>query len=498
MQYDEVYFAKSANKKAMVIWMILGLVLTGAYALEIIKGLRTVEYYASFLMACWIPFAAGGIVLKVKGMETAVYKEVVSLGYAVMYGFVLMTTTTVLSVVYIFPIASLLVLYKNRRYMLRNGILTLVIVIASVIKNYMSGMNTPADITNYEIQIAAVVLCYTGYILSITHLRKSEDAMMESLQGNLQKVVTTIEQVKQASTAVADGVTVVRALSDENKTGAGNVVHSMEELAENNMMLSERIDSSMNMTEDIDSQVVNISELMTHIVAIIQESVQHATKSSSDLENVLKYTNEMAQLSARVENILGEFKEEFDMVKQETGTIETISSQTNLLALNASIEAARAGDAGRGFAVVADEIRDLSMGTQNSSSSIMGALGNLESTSEKMTESITIMLKLVYETLEKIQNVNESVGVITADSTQLGSEIQVMESAIKQVEDFNKNMVDNMKQVQDIMLAVSEGVRDSQSTSQSMLSKYAETSRNVVHIEDVVGRLVEELGTNNA
>ena len=38
------------------------------------------------------------------------------------------------------------------------------------------------------------------------------------------------------------------------------------------------------------------------------------------------------------------------------------------------------------------------------------------------------------------------------------------------------------------------GVESSEATTKTMLSKYAETSRNVQNIEDVVGKLVEELG----
>lgn len=56
MGYDEQYFAKSANKKAMTIWLTLGIVLSVAYLIEIFKGLRTIEYYLTFLAFCWIPF----------------------------------------------------------------------------------------------------------------------------------------------------------------------------------------------------------------------------------------------------------------------------------------------------------------------------------------------------------------------------------------------------------------------------------------------------------
>lgn len=494
MNYNEEYFAKSSNKKAMVIWLILCIVLSGAYALEIVKGLREISYYIAFLAICWIPFVIGLIMLKILGTATRYYKDILVIGYGTFYTFVLLTTTSTLAFVYILPMTSMLILFKNRNFMFRCGIANIIALGVAIGKNYMSGMNTPEDITSYEIQVACIILCYIGYVLSINHLNQSDGAMISSVQGNLQRVVTTIEQVKAASNAVVDGVTVVRELADENKEGAATVVQSMEELAGNNTALNQKVESSMDMTEDIDKQVTNVAELTDHIVTIIDKSAANATISSEELNNVVESTNVMAQLSSEVEKILNEFKDEFNMVKQETGTIETITSQTNLLALNASIEAARAGEAGKGFAVVADEIRNLSMGTQNSSNSIMSALQHLENTSDKMTESITTILHLIGETLDKMKSVNESVSAIHTDSKQLGSEIQIVDTAIKEVEVSNKNMVNNMKQVKDIMETMTESVRHSETTTKTMLNKYEETSKNVINIENVVGKLMEELG----
>lgn len=494
MGYDEKYFAKSANKKAMIIWLTLAVVLTGSYLIEIFKGLRTVEYYLTFLVFCWLPFLIGLVVVKIKGWHTPIYKDVIAFGYGFFYGFVLMTTDTMLAVMFILPLTSMLILFKNRNFMIRCCVTNVLLLIIYIVKNYMAGLNSPSDITNYEIQLAATVLCYVGYILSINHLNQSDGAMVDSIKDNLQKVVSTIEQVKVASNEVVDGVTVVRELSDENKDGAEFVVQGMEELAENNEELSQKIDSSMEMTENINSQVVDVAELTKRIVSIINESISHATTSSERLSDVVESTNVMANLSSEIENILSEFRNEFNMVKKETGTIESITSQTNLLALNASIEAARAGEAGKGFVVVAEEIRSLSMGTQTSSNSIMSALQNLETTSDRMTEAITNILKLIYETLDKMKMVDASVETITEESMQLGQEIQVVDEAIKKVEVSNKNMVDNMKQVTDIMTTVTQSVQKSESTTKTMLSKYAETSNNVGKIETVVGKLVEELG----
>lgn len=494
MEYNEEYFAKSANRKAMAVWMTLGIVLSAAYLIEIVKGLRTTGYYITFLSVCWLPFIIGLVVLKVKGAATALYKEIIVIGYGVFYAFVLMTTNTMLSVIFVLPIASMLVLYKNRRFMIRSGIINLIIVIASVVKNLMSGMNAASDITNYEIQILGTILCYMGYILSINQLSDSENAMMDSLKSNLDKVITTVEKVKEASSSVVSGVTAVKELSEQNKDGAGMVVDSMEELAVNNDVLNQKIQSSIEMTGEINGQVINVAELIEKIVTITKESADHATVSSRELSGVVEKTNVMVQLSTEVEKILKDFKEQFATVQQETSKIESITSQTNLLALNASIEAARAGEVGRGFSVVADEIRNLSMGTQSSSGSIMQALSHLENTSQKMMESITSILGLIYETLEKMNLVDESVSTIAKDSNKLGEEIQIVDTAIHKVESTNENMVVNMQHMEKLMAMMNDSVKNSGEISKSMLTKYEETTRNVENIEVVVGKLVEELG----
>ena len=45
MEYNEKVFAKRANQKAMGMWLALNVILSAAYAIEILKGLKTVEYY---------------------------------------------------------------------------------------------------------------------------------------------------------------------------------------------------------------------------------------------------------------------------------------------------------------------------------------------------------------------------------------------------------------------------------------------------------------------
>lgn len=494
MEYKEEVFKKSANRKTMFIWLVLCILLSASYAVAILGGEHTIVYYIVFLFFCWVPFIAGMLVLKVKGADSDLYKHFVAFGYGIFYIFVMMTTDNKLTFVYMLPISGMLILYKDRNYIIKCGVCNNIVLYIYIIKNIMSGMNTSADIACYVIQAAAVLMCYTSYILAISHLNESDGALVNSVESNLQRVVTTVDQVKEASNAVVDGVSVVRDLADENMHGANLVVSNMEELSDKNNILYEKTMSSMDMTSDINTQVQNVAGLIERIDQLINESIKHAGTSSRELSDVVESTNAMAELSSEVEKVLLEFKDEFNMVKEETGTISGITSQTNLLALNASIEAARAGEAGKGFAVVADEIRNLSMETQNSSNRIMSALKHLEDTADKMTQSMTETLTLINDTREKIEQVNQSVADISSDSTQLGDNIQIVDSAVKDVETSNRNMVDNMKQICDVMEVMTKSIENADSTTKSMLNKYEETTTNVENIGKVVGSLLEKLG----
>lgn len=494
MEYNEELFKQKANQKAQTVWLILSLILSLSYGSDVTRGLRTKEYYIIFLLICWLPFILGIFILKLQGKASPAYKYIVAAGYSIFYGYVVASTASPLSFMYILPLASMLILYKNRNYMIGFGIFNSLILIGGSIYKYIGGQNSMEDINDYMLQFSCLLLCCICYIISINHLNASDGALTDSIKDNLNRVITTVGQVKTASTAVVDGVTVVRELADENKQGANSVVDSMLELSDKNNILHERTLSSMDMTTDISTQVQNVAKLIEQMVDLINKSITHSNTSSQDLASVVETTNTMAELSTKVDKVLNEFKDEFSMVKQETGTIENITEQTNLLALNASIEAARAGETGKGFAVVADEIRNLSSETQNSSARIMTALNHLEETSGKMTQSITQTLKLIQITLKKITQVNQSVSYITMDSHQLGDNIQVINTAIKEVESSNQNMVANMQQICDVMQIMSDCVQNADETTKTMLSKYEETTVNVGNIETIIGDLMEELG----
>ena len=494
MNYDPIVFKIKANQKVRKIWLVFAILLSANYGADTANGLNTPQYYLTFLALCWIPFFVGQILLKVKGMDTELYKYEFAIGYGIFYTFVTCTTESPIAFTYILPVASLMVIYKNRKFMVYCGIINSILIVLCAVYRTLLGFNTDADMKNYQLQLSCIILCYICFAMSIRHLNESDGALTDNIKADLKRVVDTVEQVKTASNSIVDGVAVVRELAVENKHGADIVVLGMTDLSHNSDNLQEHTASSVDMTTDINTQVQNVAGLIGEMVKLTEESTSHAKTSYSELEEVVTTTNTMSALSTEVEKVLQDFKVEFEMVKNQTGTIEKISNQTNLLALNASIEAARAGEAGKGFAVVADQIRTLSAETQSSSGEIRQALHRLEETSDKMTTSVEETLKLILITIDKVTQINQSVGRINDDSAQLGEHIQVIDSAMKEVESSNAQLVSNMEKVSGIVETMTDSITHSDETTRAMLSKYAETATNINNIETVVEGLLTELG----
>lgn len=494
MTYDENIFKEKANRKARKIWIVFAVLLSANYGSDASGGLYPTTSYLIFLALCWLPLIFGEVLLHVKGWATELYRYDLVIGYGIFYTFVICTTASPIAFTYILPVTSLLVLYKNRKFMINCGIANALIIVGAAVYRYMLGFNSASDMKNYQLQLSCIVLCYICYVMSIRHLNESDGAMTDSIKADLHRVVTTVEQVKSSSNIILDGITVVRELASENKHGSDIVMLGMNELTDNNNMLQDRTTSSTQMTSDIRAQVENVVALIGEMITLVEKTQSHSGVSAEDLKSLVNTAATMSQLSTELENVLENFRQEFEMVKQETGTIEKITNQTNLLALNASIEAARAGEAGKGFAVVADQIRTLSTETHASSEQIRNALSRLDATSAKMTSSIEETLKLIQITLEKVTQTGDNVNQIASDSVQLGNHIQVVDNAIKEVENSNTQLVSNMEQVSNIVDTITTCITHSSRTSERMLSKYQETADNINTIEDVMENMMCDLG----
>ena len=445
-EYDESFFRAKANKRAGITWLALIFIATIYYGIKTKNGEIARGYFIAFTVVGWVTYITGYIVSMIKGKAAKEYKWVLGICYLLFYAVIAWTALDKISYIFILPLLSILILYKDPKFIKMIMWFTLFVLISSnIYKGVAKGMMDFVASEECALQFAIVLCCFACTNMAIRHLVESDGALTGSIESELAQVVQTVEQVKDASNSIVDGVTVVRELADENKQGANNVVKDMGTLAKNNGILNDKTVSSIEMTKVIDTQVKDVSDLMEEFSKLIEKSVEHADLSADELTEVVEITNRMSALSSKIETILETFKKEFENVKQETSTIEGITSQTNLLALNASIEAARAGDAGRGFAVVAEQIGKLATDSQKS------AVNTRE---------------LIVKTIEEINKGNEITASVAQAFEGTINEMQKFADVAKETNESARNQAEILSQIEQGIEQISGVTQNTAASSQ--------------------------------
>ena len=328
-------------------------------------------------------------------------------------------------------------------------------------------------------------------VLELKNVDYSKDPEIQQLYTRLVNGRSQFGQIlaknASASLQIAEVVDALKDYNSKMESVSQEIAQASEDATKSASESSRVAGEVSNQHEELTNTILSASEESAAIYKNIEEGQQELTAIRDLSDKTISESSTMKQNMEKLFDIISNMNEVIE-------GINSISSQTNLLALNASIEAARAGEAGKGFSVVAEQIRKLSTETKDSSGQISEALSRLDEISGKMTSSIEETLKLIQATLEKVTQTGENVNKITQDSSLLGEHIQTIDSAMKEVESSNRQLVENMEQVSSIVETMTTCISDSDETSKRMLSKYEESASNINNIENVIQELMCELG----
>ena len=218
-----------------------------------------------------------------------------------------------------------------------------------------------------------------------------------------------IETVSSASTELEASASTLSSTAERAQTLATTVAAASEEASTN-------VQSVASATEEMSSSVNEISRQVQESARMAGEAVDQARKTNDRV-------GELSKAAARIGDVVE--------------LINTIAGQTNLLALNATIEAARAGEAGRGFAVVASEVKALAeqtakatgeigqqiAGIQAATQESVGAIKEISSTIERLSEISSTIAAAVEEQGAATQEISRNVQQAAMGTQQVSSNI---------------------------------------------------------------------------
>ena len=266
---------------------------------------------------------------------------------------------------------------------------------------------------------------FEGAVGEIVQAVSTASTQLESSAGTLS---TTADRSRQLTTAVA-------AASEEASTNVQSVASATEEL-------------SSSITE-------------------IGRQVQESARMASDAVGQARTTNDRVSELSKAASRIGDVVE----------LINTIAGQTNLLALNATIEAARAGEAGRGFAVVASEVKALAEQTAKATGEIGQQITGIQAATQESVGAI----KEISSTIEKLSEISST---IAAAVEEQGAATQEISRNVQQAAHGTQQVSANITDVQ-------RGAAETGSASSQVLSAAQLLSGDSSRLKTEVGRFLE-------
>ncbi len=472
---------RSMNKTAMLGVLILDIILSVAYLIEVVKHTRDILSYILILAMFVIPGVIALLIYKKKKDSSAI-RYVLGIGFCIFYAYTMFTTTTELSFVYIVVLFVVFQVYIDIKYMVIVGCTALVINIGVIIMQVATGTFTAKALTNAEIIVACVILVTTFAIMAVNKIQlinKSNIDKADTEKEQSEKLLnTTLEVASSMTNNIEIAVEETIGLNQEIDA----TVKEMEQLVANTNEEVEAIAAQKESTNKINEHIKGVGVAVDSIVAEVDSAENNLKESSSVMENLLKQVQVSEKSGILASEKMEGLKEYASQMQDIMGLISNVAKQTSLLALNASIEAARAGEAGRGFAVVADEIASLSAQTNNATGDINVLIENIVKSIEEVTASME-------ELLESSRLQNEYVDVTAGnvdkihESTQgIAAQVSGLKEVVDVVTEANQQVAERIEHVSAVMEKVMDGANTTLESCNTNL-------QSVANVSDVMDRL---------
>lgn len=473
---------QAENKMMLRIFGSICGVLMIAYIIEIVKGNRGIGYTALFFTLLLTPFIVSLIYYK-KNPESKNIKRAALFGYLIFYAFSLLTSATVINFTYILPMLVACSLYQDTKFTISVSIPSFLVNIAYIVMRFATGKPEAAEITNFEIEIAIIVLMSLFLIYVNQVLEKFSKIEMNELENEKKKSDTVVNTLTESSKNISNSIKEVneRLSSIKNNGNAGltsmnEIADGTEELATTIQDQLEKSKSISDATESLLTQSEKVSEAMNQTSSIMTEGLKAMNEIKALTENTGNISNDVHN---NLEALLEDTQKAFGILKSVT----QITDRTKILALNASIEAARAGESGRGFAVVAHEIGELAAQTSKATDMIQNIFDNLNKSVNKSSQSITELISAGNIQGEDIIKLSDTFDKISHHVNQAQDTVKAMNEQATSVSQSNKEVFSGVE----TLSAFSEELLSNTESTKSVITDVIDNTNGVgVEINNIM------------
>ncbi len=445
---------KYVNNTAIMGHTIIDAILFSAYLLEVLKGSRTIGYFAVFALLTVVPVVAEWLIYA-GNPESGVIKHLIGITYGILYFFVIFTTTSALPFVYAFPMFIVIILYMDARFNIIIGAFASCGNVAYVVYYAMTVGFEQSEIPDVEIRVAATILTAVFMIFTTRAVTKVNNMKLKQIQDQTDETGRLMDNILTTSQDMITDITEVT----RQMTGLGDSVakvhDAMQEVSTGSTETAESVQVQIQRTEQIQAHIGNVKNTTAQIEQNVHDTVNKVVTGREQMAALESQVEQSKSANAEVLEKMQELSTYTGQMNTITETISSITNRTVMLALNASIEAARAGEAGKGFAVVANQISELASQTQTATANITGLIENINKELAQVAEAVNVVTRSNDANAESTGVVKNTFTEITSGTEDISRRTEELLHIVTELEHANGDIVENIQTISAITEEIS-------------------------------------------
>lgn len=490
MKQKRIPEMQRVNKAVLIEYAILTIILLAAYLLEFVKGSRTLGYTMLFAGIDLIPFSAY-LFLFCKNKSSSYLKYILSIGFSILYAFVLLTAAVPTTFVYIFMIYVVIIPYGDIKLCYITGGISILANIISTMLGFKNGSLTSADLAMVEIQLISITIgaIFVGFATNV--IGKVNAQKLEEINEEKEKTEVLLTNTLEISKEISKNIEAVTERMEQLRQSVFVTRDSMEDVTTGAVETAESLQHQLAQTEEIMEQIDSAKNVTETITRNVTKTEYTISSGKENIKGLLNSVNQSESVGLAVAEKMNELMENTKKMNSIVDMINSITKQTGLLSLNASIEAARAGEAGRGFAVVAGEISSLANQTSEATVNITKLINGISHSIEDVFYSTNQMMENSKSQNQEVGTMAKNFEEIEICVSNINEVSSALNSIVTELVSSNERIVNGINQISAVTQEVSARANETLSDSEKNSVVVEEITNVVININEQAKRLHE-------
>lgn len=470
------------NRTAMYCHFVEAVIIAITFLAELLMGNRTVVSAMIVVVLAVVPVIAEFYFWN-KSHETTMIKHLVAQGFAVMYTFILFTTTNSMTFLYVIPMVVIISIFNDTAYTIK---ITIGIILENLIVVFggaLTGRFGFRDMGSGLLQLMVIVLVGVYSYIAARTSEVNNRQKVETIKEAQDKTESLLGDVSNTSRIMQEGINVIHEKVERLKEASRSTKEAMEEVTSGATDTADAVQKQLHQTEMIGRKVEFVDEAAVQITDRMQQTLEVLENGNRDMEKLVSEVARSVQNSEDAADKLETLNQYIAEMNSIVELINGITSQTSLLALNASIEAARAGEAGKGFAVVATEISALATQTKDATTHITDLIGNVSGSISQVVTVIRGMIDGINAEKEATEHTSASFGTMETHTYAIQNYVQQLAESVEELKAANQEIANTVQTIS----AVSEEVS---AHANETLEAEEENMKNLIGIAEKSQELI--------